>query len=243
FFSSRRRHTRFSRDWSSDVCSSDLGGVPGVAAQDNLLLIGGGVNGGMSRVTEKKRGLSAPQELSGDQSISESGALLASGDQFVEELLAFLAGADQGAKAGQYQLRGALGFLAALFATGGDELLDQLLTLLRCVFQQALGRFQGAAAGQQSLRLAFGLFAQQLAAGGGVLVQQAAGAALRLGHCATAGQIQFVAQFLGAGQQLLLLSAQIFQFAHGDILNKLQKRNQRGKGPTRTGSIMLASGL
>src|SRR5690606_39658950 len=25
FFSSRRRHTRFSRDWSSDVCSSDLG--------------------------------------------------------------------------------------------------------------------------------------------------------------------------------------------------------------------------
>src|SRR6266511_152257 len=30
FFSSRRRHTRFSRDWSSDVCSSDLvdrGGV------------------------------------------------------------------------------------------------------------------------------------------------------------------------------------------------------------------------
>src|SRR5690606_12679027 len=26
FFSSRRRHTRFSRDWSSDVCSSDLDG-------------------------------------------------------------------------------------------------------------------------------------------------------------------------------------------------------------------------
>src|SRR5690606_40783234 len=28
FFSSRRRHTRFSRDWSSDVCSSDLVIVP-----------------------------------------------------------------------------------------------------------------------------------------------------------------------------------------------------------------------
>src|SRR5690554_7392917 len=25
FFSSRRRHTRCGRDWSSDVCSSDLG--------------------------------------------------------------------------------------------------------------------------------------------------------------------------------------------------------------------------
>src|SRR6266511_3272326 len=27
FFSRRRRHTRFSRDWSSDVCSSDLRGL------------------------------------------------------------------------------------------------------------------------------------------------------------------------------------------------------------------------
>src|SRR3712207_373288 len=29
FFSSRRRHTRYWRDWSSDVCSSDLGYEPG----------------------------------------------------------------------------------------------------------------------------------------------------------------------------------------------------------------------
>src|SRR5437762_11371018 len=28
FFSSRRRHTRYIGDWSSDVCSSDLGGSP-----------------------------------------------------------------------------------------------------------------------------------------------------------------------------------------------------------------------
>src|SRR5215813_14744562 len=27
FFSSRRRHTRCGRDWSSDVCSSDLAGT------------------------------------------------------------------------------------------------------------------------------------------------------------------------------------------------------------------------
>src|SRR2546430_9052210 len=31
FFSSRRRHTRFDCDWSSDVCSSDLGNVFRVA--------------------------------------------------------------------------------------------------------------------------------------------------------------------------------------------------------------------
>src|SRR2546430_5717156 len=29
FFSSRRRHTRFDCDWSSDVCSSDLSSLPG----------------------------------------------------------------------------------------------------------------------------------------------------------------------------------------------------------------------
>src|SRR6266496_5618118 len=47
FFSSRRRHTRSLRDWSSDVCSSDLGphdlpivpadgngGPPGLPARD-----------------------------------------------------------------------------------------------------------------------------------------------------------------------------------------------------------------
>src|SRR5207237_1676971 len=30
FFSSRRRHTRFKCDWSSDVCSSDLGQSAGL---------------------------------------------------------------------------------------------------------------------------------------------------------------------------------------------------------------------
>src|SRR5690606_40370055 len=38
FFSSRRRHTRFSRDWSSDVCSSDL--VAGLVALP-LAMVGG----------------------------------------------------------------------------------------------------------------------------------------------------------------------------------------------------------
>src|SRR3712207_7299530 len=33
FFSSRRRHTRYWRDWSSDVCSSDL--------QDHSIELGG----------------------------------------------------------------------------------------------------------------------------------------------------------------------------------------------------------
>src|SRR3989449_11647508 len=36
FFSSRRRHTRCSRDWSSDVCSSDLAGSLDVDKLDYL---------------------------------------------------------------------------------------------------------------------------------------------------------------------------------------------------------------
>src|SRR6266498_5455850 len=36
FFSSRIRHTRCGRDWSSDVCSSDLEGMPLVALQTGV---------------------------------------------------------------------------------------------------------------------------------------------------------------------------------------------------------------
>src|SRR5258707_7420547 len=50
FFSSRRRHTRYWRDWSSDVCSSDLGSSQGpiqvevspkVSANDGQVLLAG----------------------------------------------------------------------------------------------------------------------------------------------------------------------------------------------------------
>src|SRR5690606_39551689 len=44
FFSSRRRHTRFSRDWSSDVCSSDLRLSKAISYKASLagLNLGGG---------------------------------------------------------------------------------------------------------------------------------------------------------------------------------------------------------
>src|SRR5690606_38925950 len=38
--SSRRRHTRFSRDWSSDVCSSDLGILKSEGSGDGGLFKG-----------------------------------------------------------------------------------------------------------------------------------------------------------------------------------------------------------
>src|SRR2546430_12180338 len=38
FFSSRRRHTRFDCDWSSDVCSSDLARVNGTVLEEGDLI-------------------------------------------------------------------------------------------------------------------------------------------------------------------------------------------------------------
>src|SRR5258707_2019342 len=44
FFSSRRRHTRYWRDWSSDVCSSDLTPLPSKSSEEaTMLLLGSGV--------------------------------------------------------------------------------------------------------------------------------------------------------------------------------------------------------
>src|SRR6266498_1511821 len=41
FFSGRRRHTRCGRDWSSDVCSSDLGPAISRLGGALLLIVGG----------------------------------------------------------------------------------------------------------------------------------------------------------------------------------------------------------
>src|SRR5947209_19169609 len=41
FFSSRRRHTRYWRDWSSDVCSSDLSRARDVLLRLRARILGG----------------------------------------------------------------------------------------------------------------------------------------------------------------------------------------------------------
>src|SRR5205809_2992430 len=50
FFSSRRRHTRCSRDWSSDVCSSDLAEIRGEANNWTGLNQGGFSDPAMDRL-------------------------------------------------------------------------------------------------------------------------------------------------------------------------------------------------
>src|SRR5690606_39222257 len=58
FFSSRRRHTRFSRDWSSDVCSSDLNGDGIIDDQDRYTV-------GYGRIPRTTYGISFGAEWKG----------------------------------------------------------------------------------------------------------------------------------------------------------------------------------
>src|SRR2546429_7001914 len=59
FFSSRRRHTRCSRDWSSDVCSSDLS-----QKKSHLLCVQPrGAAGGRCRAEKWRDAVSAPVAL------------------------------------------------------------------------------------------------------------------------------------------------------------------------------------
>src|SRR5690606_39637268 len=87
FFSSRRRHTRFSRDWSSDVCSSDLVEVDNyfsvlakgiLPIQDNLSVYG---LAGFSRVAVTSKWCD-PLWGCVSGSGSESGLSLGAGAEF-----------------------------------------------------------------------------------------------------------------------------------------------------------------
>src|SRR2546422_3487036 len=55
FFSSRRRHTRCSRDWSSDVCSSDLTYLVFDIYNDDFILQEGAKAGMLPESIEKEK--------------------------------------------------------------------------------------------------------------------------------------------------------------------------------------------
>src|SRR5690606_39932386 len=65
FFSSRRRHTRFSRDWSSDVCSSDLVLALQTGEQGPLQQVMAGVDTAMSDLAARRAGVPLWQLLGG----------------------------------------------------------------------------------------------------------------------------------------------------------------------------------
>src|SRR2546429_1033287 len=62
FFSSRRRHTRCSRDWSSDVCSSDL------AAELDFRLAELGGFRSKNKITKRREFHAAPEAVTADGS-------------------------------------------------------------------------------------------------------------------------------------------------------------------------------
>src|SRR5439155_13037730 len=75
FFSSRRRHTRWPRDWSSDVCSSDLcyatqnrqAAVKRLAEEVDLVLVLGAANSSnAARLREVAEALGTPARLIND---------------------------------------------------------------------------------------------------------------------------------------------------------------------------------
>src|SRR5439155_8288600 len=68
FFSSRRRHTRWPRDWSSDVCSSDLG-----AADDRDRAVAQGVHLGQPARLVARR--DEEQIAAGDHEMRERGVV------------------------------------------------------------------------------------------------------------------------------------------------------------------------
>src|SRR2546430_17316486 len=57
FFSSRRRHTRFDCDWSSDVCSSDLGVELDGTAQKRPQVFGLGERAQLVEAGDRKSGV------------------------------------------------------------------------------------------------------------------------------------------------------------------------------------------
>src|SRR5260370_34808653 len=60
FFSSRRRHTRFKCDWSSDVCSSDLGGGVALLKAAHAITVRGDNEDQDAGINIVKRALQAP---------------------------------------------------------------------------------------------------------------------------------------------------------------------------------------
>src|SRR5947209_17660210 len=66
FFSSRRRHTRYWRDWSSDVCSSDLTGLIQMGAAPTPLAA---TRGSVSQIAAKRS--SAPTRRSEERRVGK----------------------------------------------------------------------------------------------------------------------------------------------------------------------------
>src|SRR6266511_4185285 len=151
FFSSRRRHTRFSRDWSSDVCSSDL-----VLGYERL-------REAQERVREVRNAVAA--EVRGLEAGLPDGAALAAARHAAEQRLAEARTSAQGADAARRAAEAALGreeprwneWMArrerTLSLDGERRMAEQAVVSSRQDFQRLNKELADALAAREQLRL------------------------------------------------------------------------------------------
>src|SRR5207249_8887803 len=91
FFSSRRRHTRSKRDWSSDVCSSDLyttgasSGVPKITGP--LTLTAGAIRSGALELSNVDLSNEFINLIIASTGFSAASRVITTSDQLLTELL------------------------------------------------------------------------------------------------------------------------------------------------------------
>src|SRR3712207_2136559 len=125
FFSSRRRHTRYWRDWSSDVCSSDPLAAPAQAQLKSVEIIApAGPGGGYDQLARATQEVLEGQGLaSGVQVVNVPGAGGTIGlAQFVT-----------GKKRGNSLLVAGLGMIGAIKINQAPVTLDQVTPLARLI--------------------------------------------------------------------------------------------------------------
>src|SRR6266536_4890698 len=71
FFSSRRRHTMSTRDWSSDVCSSDLEVLAPGLLRVRVVVVGGLVQGDLADLAAESYGRPHSQGPAGRVAVEE----------------------------------------------------------------------------------------------------------------------------------------------------------------------------
>src|SRR5690606_24853557 len=110
FFSSRRRHTRFSRDWSSDVCSSDLFHRHVILGPADKTRAGGKVDGLTARISRNGAETTSTTEVE-----ALTGPLVA----VVQRIADTVAGMGEALRAGDVIIAGSL--VPAIFLKSDDR--------------------------------------------------------------------------------------------------------------------------
>src|SRR3712207_8881894 len=128
FFSSRRRHTRYWRDWSSDVCSSDLRGADPL---EHYLEVVAGKTGSLIATSARygaRFGGAGPEV---EEALAAYGEIVGSAFQLSDDILDVASESDLSGKTPGTDLREGVPTLPVLLARASTDPADaRLLELL-----------------------------------------------------------------------------------------------------------------